>query len=76
MESGGYSDEDEEEEKESPFMYWGPYKEEKKVFTMAEWEAMKREKRREREEGSSSTSPQPAEGEPGGTLNIVLTYYY
>ena len=78
MESSGYSDEDEdeEEEKESPFMYWGPYKEEKKVYTMAEWEAMKREKRREREEGSSSTSPQPAEGEPGGTLNIVLTYYY
>ena len=77
MESSGYSDEDEEEEgvKESPFMYWGPYKEEKKVYTMAEWEAMKREKQREREEGSSSTSPQPAEGEPGGTLNIVLTYY-
>ena len=78
MESSGYSDEDDDEEgeeKESPFMYWGPYKEQKKVYTMAEWEAMKKEKQREREEGSSSTSPQPAEGEPGGTLNIVLTYY-
>ncbi|KAL8597430.1 hypothetical protein ACOMHN_050928 [Nucella lapillus] len=69
MESSGYSqdddDDEEEKEKESPFMSWGPYREEKKVFTMAEWEAMKKDRQRTKEEHSGSSSPHTAEGEPG-----------
>ena len=74
MESSGYSqdDDDEDDVKESPFMQWGPYKEEKKVYTMAEWEALKKERLRERAERSGSSSPQPASDKPGGTLSIVL----
>ncbi|XP_025112404.1 uncharacterized protein LOC112575051 [Pomacea canaliculata] len=68
MQRDTYSDDDEEEEakeKESPFMSWGPYTERKKVYTMAEWEAMKKEKLREREEGyylhgTASTVPTQA----------------
>ncbi|KAK7506469.1 hypothetical protein BaRGS_00002581 [Batillaria attramentaria] len=56
MESSTYSLEDDDEEddlskeKESPFMSWGPYREEKKVYTMAEWEALKRDRQRDRQE--------------------------
>jgi hypothetical protein len=74
---GGYSEEEEEEaRKESPFLQWGPYTEKKKVYTMVEWEALKKEKQQEREErSSSSASPPLAEGEEGGTLTIVLTSF-
>ncbi|XP_065923061.1 ankyrin-2 isoform X44 [Magallana gigas] len=46
----GWDDSDEEEEdnkssQSKPFS-WGPYEEKKKIYTMAEWEAMKEEKRR------------------------------
>lgn len=45
----GWDDSDEEEDNKSsqnkPFS-WGPYEEKKKIYTMAEWEAMKEEKRR------------------------------
>ncbi|XP_078319308.1 uncharacterized protein LOC111122316 isoform X13 [Crassostrea virginica] len=45
----GWDESDEEEDNKSsqskPFS-WGPYEEKKKIYTMAEWEAMKEEKRR------------------------------
>ncbi|XP_076454790.1 uncharacterized protein LOC143289416 isoform X40 [Babylonia areolata] len=71
MESSGYSqdddDDEDDKEKESPFMSWGPYREQKKVYTMAEWEAMKKEKQRAKEERSGSSSPLSTEAEqPGG----------
>ena len=45
----GYGWDEDLEDDESPdkkAFSWGPYEEKKKVFTMAEWEAMKEEKRR------------------------------
>ena len=78
LESSGYSQDDDDEDddvKESPFMYWGTYKEQKKVYTMAEWEEMKKEKLRKREEWSTSNIPQSADGELRGTwnLNVIMT---
>ncbi|KAL8614690.1 hypothetical protein ACOMHN_046577 [Nucella lapillus] len=80
IEPGGYSQDDDDDEikKESPFSYWGPRREEKRVLTKAEWEASGKAskwqaKQREREERASSKAPVPAEDEPGGTLNIVMT---
>ncbi|XP_055875838.1 uncharacterized protein LOC106059375 isoform X48 [Biomphalaria glabrata] len=47
---------------ESPFLSWGPYQETKKVYTMVEWEEMKRLKREKQEQearaaAQSSSSP-------------------
>ncbi|KAH9512853.1 hypothetical protein Btru_036761 [Bulinus truncatus] len=61
-ESPKFSDKEDTEKDDNPFLSWGPYQETKKVYTMVEWEEMKRLKREKQEQeakaaAQSSSSP-------------------
>ncbi|CAL1530834.1 unnamed protein product, partial [Lymnaea stagnalis] len=47
---------EEVEREDSPFLAWGPYQETKKVYTMVEWEEMKRLKREKQEREAKSSA--------------------